>query len=81
MVVVMNALRYPGQTNPQLASADAVAVSFQSDDILVPTLKAASANGLGGSQFMYRQGGQTYRCRVLNTVANIQTALGASTVS
>jgi hypothetical protein len=79
-VLVMSSLRYPGQVNPQLASADAVAVPYDTSSILVPSLKNASANGLGGSQFLYREAGQTYRCRVLTAKATILTALAASTI-
>jgi hypothetical protein len=67
--ITLNALRYPGQTNPQLASADAVAVQFDPAGVIPTTIKAATDGGAGGSKFLYRQAGQSYRCRVLQTTS------------
>ena len=75
-ILRLKALRYPNQ-GTELASASFENVDFDSAEMILPTLQAASVSGLGGSVFLYNSKNQIWRCRVLNTVANINTALAA----
>lgn len=79
-ILRLKALRYPNQ-GTELASASFASVDFDSADMILPSLQAASSSGLGGSVFLYNSKNQIWRCRVLNTVANINTALAASVVA